>query len=270
MTSYENERKEVEESLKKVVDSGGIESATDFVEKLENFGRKFDAARKAEATHCFCGNEIPEEERTQQEVSPSMYYFNRRTCSTICHNKWILGQFDADRERSGPVGKGWIPIIDQLDKDITELDPDYSIDQVKEKMGGLRYYASFEEPELPLGITNEEVWAIGRVTSDLYHELQKIDDPEGWFGEGVEFEEVPEWKEKKLRKDYANLKSLIGKLQPIQKLIGDAEALSYKTCEWCGSPGSMDNTQGWLLTLCEGCKAKRSEGKRPWDDNFEA
>jgi hypothetical protein len=191
-----------------------------------------------------------------------MYYFNKRTCSTICHNKWILGQFE---DGGRPVGKGWCGIIDQLDKDITELDPDYSITQVKEKFGTLRYYASFCEPELPLGITNEEVWAIGRMVSDLYREIQTIDDPEYWLDVGEEAKELPEWKEKQLRENYDRLRALRGKLQPIQKLIDDAEALTGKTCEWCGDVGES-RSGGWVLTLCDPCQVKKEAGIRPWDN----
>lgn len=36
--------------------------------------------------------------------------------------------------------EGWYPIISQLDRDILKLAPDYTILQVKEKFGGLRYY----------------------------------------------------------------------------------------------------------------------------------
>ena len=39
------------------------------------------------------------------------------------------------------VDLGWFPLIDQLDKDLTAIDPNYEIHQVKEKFGGLRYYA---------------------------------------------------------------------------------------------------------------------------------
>ena len=261
MDDYKEEAKAVDEALDKMVKEKSTEAIENFQEKLETFGEKFDAVSKTEVAACFCGEPI--DDPTEQEVSPSMYYFNRRTCSTICHNKWILGQFD---DGGRPVDKGWWGIIDQLDRDITELDPDYSIMQVKEKFGTLRYYADFDEPELPNGITSEEVRSIGRTVSYLYGELQKIDDPEGWFGKDVEFEPIPDWKEKQIREDYANLRALRGKLQPIQKLIDVAEALSAKTCEWCGSEGSMDNTGGWVLTLCDGCKTKRVEGKRPWDE----
>ena len=38
------------------------------------------------------------------------------------------------------VGQGWQSLIDILDRQLTILDPDYKILQVKEKFGGLRYY----------------------------------------------------------------------------------------------------------------------------------
>lgn len=40
------------------------------------------------------------------------------------------------------IGDGWIPLIVELDKKLTEINPDYTIDQIKEKFGGLRFYAS--------------------------------------------------------------------------------------------------------------------------------
>ena len=36
--------------------------------------------------------------------------------------------------------KGWYPIIVDVDRRLCELDPIYSLHQVKEKFGGLRYY----------------------------------------------------------------------------------------------------------------------------------
>ena len=35
---------------------------------------------------------------------------------------------------------GWLPLIKELDSKLSELDPNYTIDQIKEKFGGLRYY----------------------------------------------------------------------------------------------------------------------------------
>jgi hypothetical protein len=40
------------------------------------------------------------------------------------------------------VGPGWIDLILDLDQELAAIDPDYTIEQVKAKFGGLRFYAS--------------------------------------------------------------------------------------------------------------------------------
>ena len=39
------------------------------------------------------------------------------------------------------VGEGWHPILRELEADLNQMDPDFTLQQVKEKFGGLRYYA---------------------------------------------------------------------------------------------------------------------------------
>lgn len=41
--------------------------------------------------------------------------------------------------------RGWYPIVIQLDHDLAAIDPDYELHQVKEKLGGLRYYFGVSE-----------------------------------------------------------------------------------------------------------------------------
>lgn len=50
------------------------------------------------------------------------------------------------------VGPGWFPIIEELERDLEEMVPGYRVVQVKEKFGGLRYYA---DPPLD---APEETW----------------------------------------------------------------------------------------------------------------
>ena len=38
------------------------------------------------------------------------------------------------------LGRGWLPIVEELDRQLAEIAPDYEIHQIKEKFGGLRYY----------------------------------------------------------------------------------------------------------------------------------
>jgi hypothetical protein len=39
------------------------------------------------------------------------------------------------------VGEGWHPLIQELEEKLNKIDPDFELQQVKEKFGGLRYYA---------------------------------------------------------------------------------------------------------------------------------
>lgn len=44
-------------------------------------------------------------------------------------------------------GNGLLPLIVDLDGKLSKIDPEYSIEQVKEKFGGLRFYASLSFKE---------------------------------------------------------------------------------------------------------------------------
>ena len=54
--------------------------------------------------------------------------------------------FPRPRILSG-VGKGWWPIVMRAHGLMFALDPDYTVDQVKEKMGTLRYYYTPESDD---------------------------------------------------------------------------------------------------------------------------
>lgn len=59
------------------------------------------------------------------------------------------------------VGAGWQPLIDELHARLTELDPGYVVDQIKEKWGGLRYYITVSD-DLDNGIlaeVHDATWA---------------------------------------------------------------------------------------------------------------
>lgn len=47
-----------------------------------------------------------------------------------------------DARIGASVNPGWVPIVEELHAAILEIDPDYRVDQVKEKFGGLRFYYS--------------------------------------------------------------------------------------------------------------------------------
>lgn len=93
------------------------------------------------------------------------------------------------------IGSGWRPLVRILDANLRVIDPDYTIDQVKEKFGGLRFYFS----------------------SERYSELEP--------------------------------------------LVDEAEIRSFKLCENCGEPGSVEGSGGWLRTLCSSCREKDNEAR---------
>lgn len=45
------------------------------------------------------------------------------------------------------VGEGWHPILRELEEELNRIDPDFYLQQVKEKFGGLRYYADPHSPD---------------------------------------------------------------------------------------------------------------------------
>lgn len=59
----------------------------------------------------------------------------------------ILKRIPAEWGAHIAVGKGWHPIIVELNEQLAVLDPEYEVHQVKQKFGGLRYYCSLLTPE---------------------------------------------------------------------------------------------------------------------------
>lgn len=45
------------------------------------------------------------------------------------------------------VGEGWHPILRELEEELNKIDPEFILQQVKEKFGGLRYYAYPHSPD---------------------------------------------------------------------------------------------------------------------------
>ena len=52
----------------------------------------------------------------------------------------ILDRFVPPYSTTISCAEGWYELIFQCDKELSEIDPDYQIYQIKEKFGSLRYY----------------------------------------------------------------------------------------------------------------------------------
>jgi len=141
---------------------------------------------------------------------------------------------------------GWYPIIVELDAALANLDPNYEVQQVKEKYGTLRYYcepapcaeaecdkqfmAAHPRPK-SMGDPGFQKWA------DLWD--AHCETPEHDAG----FTAVHDpW--------IAHRDEMWSKFDA---LVRAAEKKSAKTCERCGQPGSIRGRRGWVKTLCDDC-----------------
>lgn len=130
------------------------------------------------------------------------------------------------------VQGGWLPLIDSIGQQLTDLGVERYViaDQVKEKFGSLQLY--YHTENLPLSIWD---WRpINRYFVRIwYHKYSR-------------------W----IKKHLTKLRKLIFGLtlyEKISDIIETAETKSYKICEICGADGKT-NSQGWLKTLCGGCR----------------
>lgn len=130
-------------------------------------------------------------------------------------------------------GKGWYPIVVRLDEGLAQVVPGYALHQVKEKLGGLRYYVDlrleppFPEPACSTGATSEALSAFRRRHDEWRRQVQT------WK------ELTPEGRERDRLEDACDA------------FIRLAMAEAARTCELCGAPGTMHKSGlGRLQTLC--------------------
>jgi hypothetical protein len=58
----------------------------------------------------------------------------------------LKNKFVQDWPKIIDVDEGWYQIVIDCDKELSEIDPDYQIYQIKEKFGTLRYYHKSSQP----------------------------------------------------------------------------------------------------------------------------
>jgi hypothetical protein len=126
-------------------------------------------------------------------------------------------------------GDGWYNLINSLCQSINSLIKDKNIKvvahQVKEKLGGLRFYYGIE-PNQTL---------IGRIDYRIRGFMFK----RKW---GVAY-----WKLVDFRKKF-----YVTMREKISDSVNRAKIQSYKVCEICGKPGTRIGGS-WIKTLCEEC-----------------
>lgn len=60
-------------------------------------------------------------------------------------NEEVMSTPFADATIAGLPGPGWFPLLIALHRQLSAIDPNYRVEQVKEKFGLLRVYCVFEE-----------------------------------------------------------------------------------------------------------------------------
>ncbi len=81
------------------------------------------------------------------------------------------------------IGEGWYDIIRELDKQIAELYPEYVVNQVKEKFGGLRYYIDDIPDEVHADVYDfiNEAYMKANVSCDVCGAPGKIGNVSEWM-----------------------------------------------------------------------------------------
>lgn len=83
------------------------------------------------------------------------------------------------------VGVGWQPIITKVDTALKMIDPDYTVDQIKEKFGTLRYYITPSEALRDREDFDVLMWMMHAVASAAEHESSFICEDCGERGNEV-------------------------------------------------------------------------------------
>lgn len=73
---------------------------------------------------------------------------------------------------------------------------------------------------------------------------------------------VPDYELHQCKEKFGGLRYYVGavpadKSDAVYALIDAAEARSESICEQCGGAGRPEERQGWITTLCDGCRERR-------------
>ncbi len=149
--------------------------------------------------------------------------------------------------------RGWYPLLVELDEQLRTLLPNYVINQVKEKYGGLRYYWESGEdvhdpadpkPTAPGRDGNEAEW-------DRWRQQH-----ETWYERLDAYRQTPAGQER--------IADLGRRVELAERLVDAAEKRALVTCELCGAAGRLHRTPArfpWYKTLCPACA--KPEGYAP-------
>lgn len=167
----------------------------------------------------------------------------------------ILNRIPVGWGRWISVAPGWYKIVADLNRELSYLDLNYEVHQVKEKFGGLRFYFGLSPlPNFPCCEEFESKnpwprssWVVGDPKSEEYTEaFNKWADAHDKHYESLEHQ-TAFGLQQPLREDRQEI------YNQMQSLADEAEELSGVTCELCSAPGKMHVRHGWIKTVCSDC-----------------
>ncbi len=141
--------------------------------------------------------------------------------------------------------RGWYQLLVELDEQLRTLLPNYELDQVKEKYGGLRYY--FEPGEEIRDPNDPEPPIPRRGRSDA--ELAQWEQAhEAWCERLDAYRQTSEGQQR--------VADLERRVELAEQLVDTAEGRAGVTCELCGAAGRLHRIPArapWYKTLCPDC-----------------
>jgi len=155
-------------------------------------------------------------------------------------------------------GRGWYPLLAQLDAELATLLPTYRVYQVKEKFAGLRFY--WHAGERVVNPDDPEPAALGTDASAA-EEACSVAEHEAWQRRLDGYLETPEGK--------ARDKDLDRRIELAERLVERAASRADETCERCSEPGECCQraTSAWYKTLCVACADTMGYVPVPDDDD---
>jgi len=136
-------------------------------------------------------------------------------------------------------------VLVELDEQLRALFPNYELDQVKEKYGGLRYY--WESAEDVHDPDDPEPPIPGRGRSDA--ELAQSEQAhEAWCERLEAYRQTTEGQQRVAEQER--------RAELAEQLVDAAEGRAGLTCELCGEAGRLHRTPApspWYKTLCPAC-----------------
>ena len=82
------------------------------------------------------------------------------------------------------IPDGWHDLVVELDKELRTVDPNYKLDQCKEKFGGLRYYVSYSDSSVDADKVEDIITKyehISEQTCDVCGNVGKVRSKNGWL-----------------------------------------------------------------------------------------